>query len=108
MLTLGTRTAGMRPIVSGSRTLRRAGLPGSPVMLAVPHVPFLPTIVRPLAAVRFFLIGSGHRRRRSPAHLATLFFRPAAPVSVVLSLLSLIHISEPTRLGMISYAVFCL
>jgi hypothetical protein len=55
-------------------------------MLAVPHVPFLPTIVRPLAAVRFFLIGSGHRRRRSPAHLATLFFRPAAPVSVVLSL----------------------
>jgi hypothetical protein len=56
------------------------------MMLTVPHVPFLPTIVRPLAAVRFFLIGSGHRRRRNPAHLMTLFFRPATPVSVVLSL----------------------
>src|SRR5450756_3037171 len=29
------------------------------------------------------------------------------PICTVLSL-SLIHISEPTRLGMISYAVFCL
>ena len=28
--------------------------------------------------------------------------------SVTLVSLSLIHISEPTRLGMISYAVFCL
>ena len=27
---------------------------------------------------------------------------------MTLSFLSLIHISEPTRLGMISYAVFCL
>ena len=26
----------------------------------------------------------------------------------VILILSLIHISEPTRLGMISYAVFCL
>ena len=29
-------------------------------------------------------------------------------VSVRVCVLSLIHISEPTRLGMISYAVFCL
>ena len=29
-------------------------------------------------------------------------------IDYVASLLSLIHISEPTRLGMISYAVFCL
>src|SRR5450756_3020632 len=29
-------------------------------------------------------------------------------VGLVVQLLSLIHISEPTRLGMISYAVFCL
>ena len=28
--------------------------------------------------------------------------------SLMTSVLSLIHISEPTRLGMISYAVFCL
>ncbi|CZR96594.1 hypothetical protein CDFC105_61386 [Clostridioides difficile] len=30
------------------------------------------------------------------------------PVITMIILLSLIHISEPTRLGMISYAVFCL
>src|SRR5450759_5623756 len=30
------------------------------------------------------------------------------PVHFALIYLSLIHISEPTRLGMISYAVFCL
>ena len=28
--------------------------------------------------------------------------------TITLGILSLIHISEPTRLGMISYAVFCL
>ena len=33
--------------------------------------------------------------------------RICLPVLLVL-MLSLIHISEPTRLGMISYAVFCL
>jgi hypothetical protein len=55
------------------------------MMLTVPHVPFLPTIARPLVAVRFFLIGSGYRCRRSSACLMALFFRPAAPVSVVLS-----------------------
>ena len=33
----------------------------------------------------------------------TLFINPCIRI-----LLSLIHISEPTRLGMISYAVFCL
>src|SRR5450830_1981586 len=86
MLTLGTRAAGMRPIVSGSCTSRGAALARRTMMLTVPYVPFLSTIVRPLAAVRFFLIGRGHRRRRSPAHLATLFFCPATPVSVVLSL----------------------
>src|SRR5450756_2988039 len=33
---------------------------------------------------------------------------PARVVMAVVETLSLIHISEPTRLGMISYAVFCL
>ena len=37
--------------------------------------------------------------------LAALF---AAGAGAVGDYLSLIHISEPTRLGMISYAVFCL
>src|SRR5450759_6022824 len=32
----------------------------------------------------------------------------AEPRSAAIQWLSLIHISEPTRLGMISYAVFCL
>ena len=31
-----------------------------------------------------------------------------ACIGMIAGLLSLIHISEPTRLGMISYAVFCL
>src|SRR5450756_1923651 len=35
-------------------------------------------------------------------------FTPTAGISHVVVVLSLIHISEPTRLGMISYAVFCL
>ena len=32
----------------------------------------------------------------------------SVPLENTLQRLSLIHISEPTRLGMISYAVFCL
>src|SRR5450756_266660 len=39
--------------------------------------------------------------------LAMLFLIPRSPRWLVMKL-SLIHISEPTRLGMISYAVFCL
>src|SRR5665648_786073 len=35
-------------------------------------------------------------------------YRGAAPINRAIINLSLIHISEPTRLGMISYAVFCL
>src|SRR5450759_5895517 len=37
-----------------------------------------------------------------------LVYGIAAGLLFQLHLLSLIHISEPTRLGMISYAVFCL
>src|SRR5450759_1506111 len=39
-------------------------------------------------------------------HLRGVAFDQAGGATVLL--LSLIHISEPTRLGMISYAVFCL
>lgn len=66
-------------------------------MLSVPHMPFLPSIVRPFVAVRFLLIGCGHGPRRNPVHLTTLFFYPAAPVSVVLSLRSNIEHPEPMR-----------
>src|SRR5450756_3073158 len=53
-----------------------------------------------------------YKRQRSPGRS----WAPARPtgsqrcdgVSRAGSSLSLIHISEPTRLGMISYAVFCL
>src|SRR5450759_5776021 len=49
-----------------------------------------------------------------PGQIATGNIQPEAIVNFAESLigtpykLSLIHISEPTRLGMISYAVFCL
>src|SRR5450756_2664043 len=41
------------------------------------------------------------------AQLARILHEAGAPAGTV-NYLSLIHISEPTRLGMISYAVFCL
>src|SRR5450756_2964317 len=37
-----------------------------------------------------------------------VFSSPLARARETAEILSLIHISEPTRLGMISYAVFCL
>src|SRR5450759_5613740 len=54
--------------------------------------------------------------RRSPADIcdvcelapAVLDMIGTNPLSRIILWLSLIHISEPTRLGMISYAVFCL
>jgi hypothetical protein len=97
LLTLGTGAAGMRPVVSGPCALRETPLAGGTMMLAVPHPPFLPTTVRPLAAVRSFLIGCGHRRRRCPAHFMALLFRPAAPVSVVLSLRRYVKHPEAVR-----------
>src|SRR5450756_818402 len=40
--------------------------------------------------------------------LMLVLLMSAVPVALPVMFLSLIHISEPTRLGMISYAVFCL
>ena len=48
---------------------------------------------------------SAFARRSSAIAMATMLL-VAAPA--IAQDLSLIHISEPTRLGMISYAVFCL
>ena len=45
MLTLGTRAAGMRLVVSRPCAPRRTGLTSGTMMLAVPHMPFLPTTV---------------------------------------------------------------
>src|SRR5450756_2840388 len=56
------------------------------------------------ALAMFILLGryfEAHAKRRSGAALKALLDLGAKD-------LSLIHISEPTRLGMISYAVFCL
>src|SRR5450756_3216399 len=47
-------------------------------------------------------------RLRTVRPVARVGQAPAGPAPGSLALLSLIHISEPTRLGMISYAVFCL
>src|SRR5659263_762376 len=59
--------------------------------------------------------GAGMLSRLTPMlmRMSTLFVRtlredPADAEVPSHRLLSLIHISEPTRLGMISYAVFCL
>src|SRR5665648_1235191 len=41
-----------------------------------------------------------------PKHTTAKY--PCLYISAIHHFLSLIHISEPTRLGMISYAVFCL
>src|SRR5450759_5283434 len=66
------------------------------------------------AAGRAFGCGYGGRAAKGGGRLQT---EPAAPERTGLypdtrtrrqHRLSLIHISEPTRLGMISYAVFCL
>ena len=40
--------------------------------------------------------------------ITPIFLPILLPLPLIVYLLSLIHISEPTRLGMISYAVFCL
>ena len=45
---------------------------------------------------------------KKPAHTGELFVIEPGSLTIVALDLSLIHISEPTRLGMISYAVFCL
>src|SRR5450756_2723524 len=48
------------------------------------------------------------RNREDPSRIAVIR-KPMFPPTVFRApSLSLIHISEPTRLGMISYAVFCL
>src|SRR5659263_509467 len=51
-------------------------------------------------AVQFFLSPTGGK--------FFIFFCRSASFDLLVDGLSLIHISEPTRLGMISYAVFCL
>src|SRR5665648_298391 len=54
--------------------------------------------------------GSGNRKKKP--WYSKVFFGQVKQLGVILrskyEYLSLIHISEPTRLGMISYAVFCL
>src|SRR5450756_1536021 len=53
--------------------------------------------------------GGGAGRVNALAHLESAFGEaPNSEPGCALKVLSLIHISEPTRLGMISYAVFCL
>src|SRR5450756_1881138 len=49
-----------------------------------------------------------HLVERSNVHCSRFLAARFEPAHAVPVALSLIHISEPTRLGMISYAVFCL
>src|SRR5450756_2671243 len=71
-----------------------------------------PSLRIPLREPRHYY---GPVRHRAPRHTQRLAVSAAwrAPsrsrlITGAVSALSLIHISEPTRLGMISYAVFCL
>src|SRR5450756_721762 len=57
------------------------------------------------------LLGGPHGRRQHDCNHRIVCVLPVADpggITAALPVLSLIHISEPTRLGMISYAVFCL
>src|SRR5450759_5361235 len=84
----------------------------SPMMDAHNPTPFQTLSDGMLCAIR---AQDDHSRDR-PFHVliclngagATLRQGPAEPDHARGRQLSLIHISEPTRLGMISYAVFCL
>src|SRR5450756_1609546 len=63
------------------------------------HGQLLPVVV--VAADVPFILVDGYKRVRALQRLAH------DTVRATVWALSLIHISEPTRLGMISYAVFC-
>ena len=67
--------------------------------------PLFPTV----GSVSCFNILTAYFSQRNPIHLRRQAFFCASQKEgqSVLDFLSLIHISEPTRLGMISYAVFC-
>src|SRR5659263_755116 len=71
--------------------LERAGVP--PVLSA--DATMLTRVTGAISAIAGLCLATGRRPRTAALTLAVLN-------------LSLIHISEPTRLGMISYAVFCL
>src|SRR5665648_750596 len=82
-----------------TRTPRRGATgagPGSWVVMAVVSAGVAGTVGGAPAVVGVVMVSSEWFMGRSSALIGT-------PRS-----LSLIHISEPTRLGMISYAVFCL
>src|SRR5450759_4377747 len=73
----------------------------------------LAIIIGPIAAVKITLNHEErrerNRRKYNTFHSLMKTRRVTlAPEHVTALNLSLIHISEPTRLGMISYAVFCL
>src|SRR5450756_287308 len=58
--------------------------------------------------VRFALLGRKGCISEIFKHLSDVPAEDRSEIGRVANMLSLIHISEPTRLGMISYAVFCL
>src|SRR5450756_1518631 len=78
-------------------------IPG--IALAFFQVFALPRQESPTITIRN---GNGGRMTDSPAFKGYLMLVVNSTLTAMVYNLSLIHISEPTRLGMISYAVFCL
>src|SRR5659263_469667 len=72
----------------------------SPTISLLPNSPIDAPVIPPLSLVEH-LVPVGQLQAQRQDDLALRVHAARHP-------LSLIHISEPTRLGMISYAVFCL
>ena len=101
-----------------------AGVTGTPVVAPADGVVILAAVAKPFTLEgHLLMIDHGHGLNSAFLHLSRIDVRPGDTVTQGQRIgaigatgratgphlhLSLIHISEPTRLGMISYAVFCL
>src|SRR5450756_1102484 len=83
---------------------RRRGLDPAAVIRFDANVPPLPGVPRIPLGESFARLNEYPPGGYRELHAAAASYVGARPEQI----LSLIHISEPTRLGMISYAVFCL
>src|SRR5450756_3106085 len=109
---LGTESA--FEVLARAKALEAAGKKIIHLEIGEPDFPTADHISK--AAIEALLAGQTHYvpapgipalREAVAAFLERTGRMRASPDRVIVTPLSLIHISEPTRLGMISYAVFC-